>query len=56
MADPKDLPKPGKQVRAAVRCSDDEYPKGKSGIIIIRKGKKIKLNTLAKRKARKKKE
>ena len=53
MANPKNLPKPGKQVKAAVRCSGDDYPKGEPGIIIIRKGKKIKLNTLVKRKKKK---
>ena len=34
----------------------DVYPKGKSGIIIVRKKKRIKLNTLVKRMEKKKKE
>ncbi len=48
----RDLPKPGKPVRAIVRQSEDVYPKGESGIHIIKKGKKRRtnLNTIVKRK------
>ncbi len=46
------LPEPGPQVRAEVRQIEDVYPKGKSGIQIIKKGKKRRtnLNTIVKRK------
>ena len=52
----RELPKPGKYVPAKVRYSEDVYPKGKSGIVIIKKGKKRRtnLNTIVKRKPREK--
>jgi len=51
----RELPKPGKQVPAVVRYGKDIYPKGKSGIHIIKKGKKrhTNLNTIVKRKKKK---
>ncbi len=53
MADKKNLPELGPAIPILKRVRD-VYPKGESGIIIVRKKKRIKLNTLVKRASKKK--
>lgn len=58
MADKDPIPTIGPQIPAKVRQGGDVYVPGKSGIVILRKGKRTNLNTIVgrRKKKRKKKE